>query len=66
VVNTGGGGGAGERFGTASSGSGGSGIVMIRYPNTFSQATTTTGAPAFLDSGGYYTYTWTSSGSIAW
>ena len=64
VVNTGGGGGAGERFGTASSGSGGSGIVIIQYPNTFSQATTTTGSPAFLDSGGYYTYTWTSSGSI--
>jgi hypothetical protein len=43
---------------------GGSGIVIIRYPDSFAAATSTTGSPATVTSGGYRYYTWTSSGSI--
>jgi hypothetical protein len=67
-VNTGGGGGgmnpsAGNntmRFG----GTGGSGIVILRYLDTFPAATSTTGSPTITTAGGYRVYKWTSSGSI--
>jgi hypothetical protein len=62
-VNTGGGGG-GLGWTTGIAGSGGSGTVIIRYADTFSSATSTTGSPNVIVSGGYRIYQWTSSGSI--
>jgi hypothetical protein len=38
--------------------------VIIRYADTFSAATFTTGSPTITVSGGYRTYTFTGSGSI--
>jgi hypothetical protein len=66
--NTGNGGGGGNGSGTLSwdGGGGGSGIVIIRYSNTFANAVTLTGAPTYNNSGGYKSYTFTSSGSIVW
>jgi hypothetical protein len=55
TANTGGGGGAGF--------AGGSGIVIVRYADTYIAATTT-GSPTITVAGGYRTYRWTSSGSI--
>jgi hypothetical protein len=66
-VNTGGGGGGGHPtanpccFGCA--GGGGSGIVWIRYPNTFATATTT-GSPTFTCTGGYRVYKFTGTGTL--
>jgi hypothetical protein len=45
-------------------GAGGSGIVVIRYPNTYPTAISTTGSPTVANTGGYRIYTWTSSGTI--
>jgi hypothetical protein len=45
---------------------GGSGIVILRYPSGLAAATSTTGSPATVTSGGYRYYTWTSTGSITW
>jgi hypothetical protein len=58
-VNTGGGGG-----GSVLSTSGGSGIVIIRYADSYNAATSTTGDPNVTIAGGYRIYKWTSSGSI--
>ena len=55
--NTGGGGGSGSGFG-------GSGVVIIRYPDTFAAASATTGSPTITVAGGYRVYKYTSSGSI--
>jgi hypothetical protein len=63
TVNTGGGGGGGGYTGYPAQ-AGGSGIVIIRYPNTYALATSTTGSPTITVAGGYNIYTWTSSGSI--
>ena len=60
--NTGGGGGGGN-FSTSGY-IGGSGIVIIRYPDVYAAATTTTGSPTVTVEGGYRIYKWTSSGSI--
>jgi hypothetical protein len=66
TANTGGGGGGGvylfspSREGKA----GGSGIVIIRYADTYGAATSTTGSPTITVAGGYRVYTWTSSGTI--
>jgi hypothetical protein len=57
--NTGGGGGGG-----GPSGAGGKGIVIIRYPDTYPAATSTTGSPIITVSGGYRVYQFTSSGTI--
>jgi hypothetical protein len=38
--------------------------VIIRYPNTFTDAASTTGSPTFTNTGGYKIYTFTGSGSI--
>ena len=43
---------------------GGSGIVIIRYADTFSAASATTGSPTITVAGGYRVYKFTSSGSI--
>ena len=51
---------AGGGTGTA----GGSGVVVIRYADSYAVAVTT-GSPTVVVSGGYRTYTWTTSGSIA-
>ena len=61
ATNTGGGGGAGNQ---ASGANGGSGIVVIRYPNTYAAASGTTGSPTITTAGGYRIYQWTSSGSM--
>jgi hypothetical protein len=63
--NTGGGGGSAGRLtgGSAAGGSGGSGVVIIRYADTY-PAATTTGSPTVTVTGGYRIYTFTGSGSI--
>jgi hypothetical protein len=63
--NTGGGGG-GLGWTTGKAGSGGSGIVIIRYLDTLPAASSTTGLAAGYPvvSGGYRVYKWISSGSI--
>ena len=63
TVNTGGGGGGGGgNFGDGAAG--GSGVVIIRYPNSFPDAVSTTGSPTFTNTAGYKTYKFTGSGSI--
>ena len=59
--NGGGGGGSGIGYAT---GAGGSGIVIIRYPDTYLPATATTGSPTITVTGGYRIYKFTGSGSI--
>jgi hypothetical protein len=61
TVNTGGGGGGGAN---STGGTGGSGFVAIRYTNDYLAATSTTGSPSITNTGGYWIYAWTSSGSI--
>ena len=65
TVNRGGGGG-GTRgdYGSSQGGSGGSGVVIIRYANTYSPASSTTGSPTVTTPTGYRVYTFTTSGSI--
>jgi hypothetical protein len=63
TTNSGSGGG-GDGSGGASGGLGGSGIVIIRYSNTYPAATSTTGSPTISNTGGYRIYKWTGSGSI--
>ena len=66
VANTGGGGGGGSGNNTAPNApDGGSGIVILRHLDLFPLATTT-GSPTVVTSGGYTTYTFTSSGTIKW
>jgi hypothetical protein len=43
---------------------GGSGVVIIRYPDIYRTAASTTGSPTVTTSGGFRIYQWTSSGSI--
>jgi hypothetical protein len=63
--NTGGGGGSGGGDSANNGAQGGSGIVIIRYSNTYSNATSTTGNPTGpVNTGGYKYYTFTGSGSI--
>jgi len=68
TANTGGGGGAGAGdFASVSkwtAGAGGSGIVVVRYPQVNSAPAMVTGSPQVSYSDGYQIYTWTSSGSI--
>jgi hypothetical protein len=48
----------------ANGGAGGSGIVILRYPQINAAPALVTGAPQVSYSDGYQIYTWTSSGSI--
>ena len=64
VFSEGGGSDGSGGAGRHASGAGGSGIVIIRYPDTNVAATSTTGSPTITVTGGYRIYTWTSSGSI--
>ena len=67
TANSGGGGGGGGGQASSYNGegaAGGSGVVIVRYANTYSAATSTTGSPTIADTGGYRIYTWTSSGTI--
>lgn len=61
--NTGGGGG-GADFASGIGGNGGSGIVIIRYSDTYGAAAATTGSPTITVTGGYRIYKFTSSGTI--
>jgi len=45
-------------------GTGNSGVVIIRYADTYSAASATTGSTTITVAGGYRVYKWTSSGSI--
>ena len=63
-VNTGGGGGAGYSVGSTLGGAGGSGVVIIRFPNTYANAVITTGSPTFTDNAGFKYYIFTASGNI--
>jgi hypothetical protein len=38
--------------------------VIIRYADTYSAASATTGSPTITVAGGYRVYTWTGNGSI--
>jgi hypothetical protein len=59
------GGGGGSAPNTIAGGKGGSGVIIIRYPNTYSNAASTTGVGVNLvNANGYITYIFTSSGSI--
>jgi hypothetical protein len=66
TVNTGGGGGGvyTGSYAIPSGSSGGSGIAIVRYADSYAAATSTTGSPSIVVSGGYRTYTWTGTGSI--
>jgi len=66
TVNTGGGGGgAGAKSGSGSAGgAGGAGVVVIRYPDTYNIAASTTGSPILETANGYRTYIFKTSGSI--
>jgi hypothetical protein len=60
TANTGGG--AGTSNGTF--GNGGSGIVILRYPDSYAAAASTTGSPTINTTGGYRYYKFTGDGSI--
>jgi len=61
-TNTGGGGGGNSGNWTA--GYGGSGVVILRYADTYPTPTLVTGSPTITVSGGYRTYKFTSTGTI--
>ena len=60
--NRGGGGGGGGDGNPGSNG--GSGVVIVRYSDTYGPASATTGNPIVTVSGGYRIYKWNYSGSI--
>jgi hypothetical protein len=64
TTNLGGGGGGGNANYGGNGGLGGSGIVILRYPDTYPAATSTTGSPTITVTGGYRIYKFTGTGSI--
>jgi hypothetical protein len=64
TANTGGGGGGTGAWNTGTGRAGGSGVVIIRYLETFPAASSTTGSPTITTTGGYRIYTFNASGSI--
>lgn len=64
AANRGNGGNGGGGVGGATPSAGGSGIVIIRYSTRYAPAPTTTNSPTMTIAGGYYIYTFTTSGSI--
>lgn len=65
TTNTGGGGGGSRSNNSTSTGRpGGSGVVIIRYPDSYTAAASTTGSPTITVTGGYRYYKFTGSGSI--
>ena len=66
TTNTGGG--AGGIYDSAAStrtgGSGGSGIIILRYADSYAAATSTTGSPTITVANGYRVYVFTGSGTI--
>ena len=63
VVAGGGGGGYYDSI-TPLGGNGGSGVVIMRYPESYAAASATTGSLTITVAGGYRTYKFTGSGSI--
>ncbi|MFI3197512.1 MAG: hypothetical protein QX196_04230, partial [Methylococcaceae bacterium] len=63
TANTGGGAGT-QKNGSGVQVNGGSGIVIIRYADTYPAAASTTGSPTVTVAGGYRVYKWTGSGTI--
>lgn len=63
-TNTGEGGGGGQDSPWNLGGTGGSGIVVVRYAKTFADAASTTGSPTVTTSGSYKIYIFNSSGTI--
>lgn len=61
MMTTGSGGGGNNQ---SAGGAGGSGVVTIRYPDTYANPTAVTGNPVVNYANGYKIYTWTASGSI--
>jgi hypothetical protein len=67
LVNTGGGGGGGSYLRTnvnQAGATGGSGIVVIRYPSYLAQAKSTTGSPQTYIAGSWRVYVFVASGTI--
>jgi len=68
TANTGSGSGGVYQYDVAppagNSGNGGSGVVILRFPDTYTAAASTTGSPTITTTGGYRIYTYTGSGSI--
>jgi hypothetical protein len=64
TANSGGGGGGGGINTGNFGGNGGSGVVILRYADTYPAATSTTGSPTITVAGGYRVYKFTASGSI--
>jgi hypothetical protein len=61
----GGGGGGGYSGGWLAGGAGGSGVVIVRWPTSDSNATANTGSNVlYTNTGGYHTYRFYSSGTI--
>jgi hypothetical protein len=63
-TGTGGGGSNGNPASTVRGGSGGSGIVVIRYPSYLAPATSTTGSPETYVTGFWRVYRFVASGTI--
>ena len=60
-ANTGSGGGGGR---SSAGGPGGSGVVILRHPDAYPRAKSTTGGVTVAQTGGFWVYKYTSSGTI--